>query len=114
MRGLTGKTAIVTGGASGIGRAICRRLGMEGCIVGIFDIDAEGAVETGRLVTEGGGTAHPQTVDIGDYRAVEEAFAAFETTAGQTVTLANNAGWDQPFNFIDTEIGRETGGERGC
>src|SRR3546814_14683751 len=56
MRGLTGKTAIVTGGASGIGRAICRRLGMEGCIVGIFDIDAEGAVETGRLVTEGGGT----------------------------------------------------------
>src|SRR3546814_2058042 len=76
---------------------------MEGCIVGIFDIDAEGAVETGRLVTEGGGTAHPQTVDIGDYRAVEEAVADFESKAGPTDILVNNAGWDQPFNFLDTE-----------
>src|SRR3546814_20127281 len=103
---------------------------MEGCIVGIFDIDAEGAVETGRLVTEGGGTAHPQTVDIGDYRAVEEAVADFETKAGPTDILVNNAGWDQPFNFLDTEpdfwdkvirinlnghkLGRAPRGERVC
>ena len=39
MRGLNGKTAIVTGGASGIGRAISQRLAEEGCKVGIFDIN---------------------------------------------------------------------------
>ncbi len=37
MRGLDGKRAIVTGGGAGIGRAICRRLGEEGCVVAIFD-----------------------------------------------------------------------------
>ena len=47
MRGLSGKTAIVTGGASGIGKAICMRLAEEGSRLGIFDLNGEGAEATG-------------------------------------------------------------------
>ena len=46
MRGLKGKTAIVTGAGSGIGRAIALRLASEGVTVGVFDINPAGAAET--------------------------------------------------------------------
>ena len=51
MRGLQDKAAIVTGGGSGIGRAICQRMGKEGCKVGVFDINKSGAEETVQLIT---------------------------------------------------------------
>ena len=44
MKGLHGQNAIVTGGASGIGRAICLALGAQGCNVGVFDINLEGGI----------------------------------------------------------------------
>jgi NAD(P)-dependent dehydrogenase (short-subunit alcohol dehydrogenase family) len=46
MRGLAGKTAIVTGGAGGIGGAVARRLSEEGCKVVVVDIDGDGAART--------------------------------------------------------------------
>jgi NAD(P)-dependent dehydrogenase (short-subunit alcohol dehydrogenase family) len=46
MRGLTGKTAIVTGGAGGIGGAVAQRLSEEGCRVVVVDIDGDGAAKT--------------------------------------------------------------------
>jgi 2-hydroxycyclohexanecarboxyl-CoA dehydrogenase len=46
MRGLKGKSAIVTGAGSGIGRAIALRLASEGVTVGVFDIRPEGCAET--------------------------------------------------------------------
>ena len=45
MRGLKDKTVLLTGGANGIGAAIARRLGEEGCVVGILDLDGAGGGE---------------------------------------------------------------------
>ena len=43
MRGLNGKRVILTGGGSGIGRAVCERFGEEGAEVAVFDMNEEGA-----------------------------------------------------------------------
>jgi 2-hydroxycyclohexanecarboxyl-CoA dehydrogenase len=103
MRGLKGKAAIVTGGASGIGRAICIRLGEEGCRVGIFDKNAAGAAETERTIAQAGGNAYAITVDITDHAAVGRAVKDFESKAGPADILVNNAGWDKMINFLDTQ-----------
>ena len=103
MRGLKGKNVIVTGSASGIGRAIAKRLGEEGCTVGIFDLNEAGAKETAEAVAAAGGKAKAYKCDITDYAAVAAAVASFEADSGPVDGLVNNAGWDQSFRFIDTE-----------
>jgi 2-hydroxycyclohexanecarboxyl-CoA dehydrogenase len=104
MRGLKGKPAIVTGGASGIGRAICLRLGEEGCKVGVFDLNGDGAKATAEAIRTAGGQASAHTVDITDYDAVRSAVAAFEKAQGPAAILVNNAGWDRISNFLDTDL----------
>ena len=99
MRGLDGKNAIVTGGASGIGRAISQRLAEEGCKVGIFDINGDGAAAAGAEI---GNDASGHACDITDYAAVEAAVAEFENRVGGTNVLVNCAGWDQLYNFLDS------------
>jgi 2-hydroxycyclohexanecarboxyl-CoA dehydrogenase len=102
MRGLTGKRVVLTGGASGIGRATVLRLVAEGCIVAIFDLDEAGAAETAARSGEGPGRATPYKVDIGDYAQVQAATEAFEASAGPTELLANIAGWDKATPFLDS------------
>lgn len=43
---LSGKVAVITGGASGIGQAACRRIASEGCHIAVIDVDGEGAQRT--------------------------------------------------------------------
>ena len=87
MRGLNGKTAIVTGGAAGIGAAIVERFRQEGTKVVIFDLNGD------------------PKVDITDYEAVKKAVA----DAGPVDILVNNAGWDmfKPFLKTDPEFWRK-------
>lgn len=103
MKGLKGANIIVTGGAQGIGAAICRRLGEEGSAVAIFDLAEAAAKETAEAINEAGGRAFAYSVDITDYAAVEAAVTQFEADAGPVDGLVNNAGWDQATNFVKAD-----------
>lgn len=103
MRGLEGKPVIVTGGASGIGRAIALRLGEEGCKVAIFDLNQKGAEDVAEAIRKKGGAAWAYNVDITDYSVVSQAVDSFESAAGPVFGLVNNAGWDEAMPFIRTE-----------
>jgi 2-hydroxycyclohexanecarboxyl-CoA dehydrogenase len=104
MRGLQGRTAIVTGAGSGIGRAIARRLGQEGVVVGVFDINASAATATAQDIEAAGGKALAVNCDITDYAAVTASVAGFESQTGRgTDILINNAGWDTPMPFLKTD-----------
>lgn len=103
MRGLADKVVVITGAASGIGRATALRLAEEGARVSIFDLDAEGAEAAADEIRAAGGTAFAQGVDITDAGAVEAAVARVERDFGPVFGLVNNAGWDAAGSFLDTE-----------
>ncbi len=100
MRGLEGRTAVVTGAASGIGRAIAMRLAEEGVRTVIFDIDEAGAKATADAA---GGNVSAQHCDITDLSSVQEAVEATEKDVAPIDFLVNNAGWDLPTSFLDSD-----------
>ncbi|MGE0776108.1 MAG: SDR family NAD(P)-dependent oxidoreductase [Sphingomonadaceae bacterium] len=103
MRGLSGKVAIVTGGGSGIGEAICRRLADENVAIVILDRDAAGAQRVAGDIREGGGKGHAESADIRDYAAIVAAVARGEAALGPAAILVNCAGGDNIVNFLDTD-----------
>lgn len=66
---LKGKTAVVTGGAGGIGRATSLQLARDGAAIAIWDVDTAGAQETARLINESGVTGHTLSVNGGRFVA---------------------------------------------
>jgi len=104
MRGLNGKNAVITGGGSGIGRAISLRLAEEGCHVGVFDINEDGAAETVDEIAKSGGAGTVQRCDITAYDDVKAGVEAFEAARGSIDILVNNAGWDLCIPFLETEF----------
>lgn len=103
MRGLNNKAAIVTGGGSGIGRAIALRLAEEGMAVGILDVDTDNAGKVAEEISGAGGKAVVQQCDITDNDSVLAAVEAVEEAQGPTWALVNNAGWDTPIPFLKTQ-----------
>jgi 2-hydroxycyclohexanecarboxyl-CoA dehydrogenase len=101
MRGLQGKSAIVTGGGRGIGAAIVARLAEEGVCVTVFDIVAENAVAVVEKVCAAGGNAHALTVDLTDHEQVKQAINDTHAALGLDIVI-NNAGWDLFIPFVDT------------
>ncbi|MFQ5516713.1 MAG: SDR family NAD(P)-dependent oxidoreductase [Acidimicrobiia bacterium] len=85
---LQGKVAIVTGGGSGIGAAICRLFVRNGAQVAVLDIDGEAAEQVAASI-EGG---IPVVVDVADSSAVDDAVSAVEKDLGPLDVLVNNAG----------------------
>ncbi len=92
MRGLTGKTVVVTGGAHGIGRAYCERLGSEGVNVVCLDIDGQRAEEVAAGICASGGSAIATRADVRDLAQVEDAAQQAVGRYGAINGLVNNAG----------------------
>jgi NAD(P)-dependent dehydrogenase (short-subunit alcohol dehydrogenase family) len=96
MRRYEGRTALVTGGGSGIGEACCLRLAAEGARVAVLDIDAEGARDVAGQIKEEGGAAIAITVDVSAPAAVEAAVTEAVRRLGPLKLAVNNAGIGGP------------------
>ena len=99
---LAGRTAIVTGAGSGIGRAIALRLVEAGAGVMIADVDIDGARATQALVEQSGGAAATLAVDVRDATAVNAMIDATAEHFGRIDLLINNAGLYPHSPFLET------------
>ena len=95
---LEGRTALVTGGASGIGAATCRRLAAEGARVAVTDMNLDGARD---VASELDGAAFELNVTSTD--SIGAAVTAVEEQLGPVDILINNAGYDEFGFFVKTE-----------
>ncbi|MBN1123109.1 MAG: sorbitol-6-phosphate dehydrogenase [Anaerolineae bacterium] len=90
---LEAKTAVVTGGARGLGQEICQRLAAEGCNVVVADIDGEGAAETAAEIAESTDQkAIGVQVDVTDEAQVEAMVRRAVEAFGSLDILVSNAG----------------------
>jgi len=110
---MTKKTALITGAASGIGRACAIRMASEGRRVGVLDVDLAGCQAVVDDITAAGGEAIALQASIADRAAVEAAVAQLRDAFGPVLILVNNAGiapfkrfeeitddeWDQVFTI---------------
>jgi NAD(P)-dependent dehydrogenase (short-subunit alcohol dehydrogenase family) len=85
----------VTGGASGIGRAICLRLAREGCNVAIWDRDVSGAHRVGAEMGEIGRRVLAVEVDVSSFSDVERAADRVRRELGKVSILVNDAGFGE-------------------
>jgi 2-keto-3-deoxy-L-fuconate dehydrogenase len=99
---LDSKTAVVTGGGSGIGRAIAHSFAGHGACVEILDVDEVGAAATVKEILQAGGKAAWQQCDVADRAAVNSAFAGIAKAHDRLDILINNAGIAHIGNVLTT------------
>ena len=89
---LQGKCALVTGGASGIGKASCELFAREGAKVAVVDVNGPGAEETAHAISAEGGTSLAFTADVTDEAQVQRAVTEAAQRLGPIDVLHNHAG----------------------
>jgi 2-keto-3-deoxy-L-fuconate dehydrogenase len=89
---LSEKVAVVTGGGSGIGRAISTLFGSQGAQVVVLDLDGEAAKEAAAAIVDAGGRADAAVCDVSDAAGVKTTFEAIVGRARRLDILINNAG----------------------
>ena len=102
MKGLADKVVVITGGAGGIGSALCRRFVEEGALVAVLDLDPLAAARLAEELSPDSARARGYGADISDEAEVDAVVAAVERDLGPIDVLVNNAGWDQAGRFLQT------------
>ena len=105
-KALSGKTAIVTGASSGIGRAIALRVGEAGAHVFIAGRNKSSLDAIAREIGERGGKASTQAFDIRDVKALQNFIAGAAKDSGGLDIMVNNAGLEFPSSIIEGDPDR--------
>lgn len=100
---LQGKVAVVTGGGSGIGRAISVKLAKDGAAVSVWDLNKDSAEETVALIEQAGGQAIACVGDASAKDAIAQAAKATREAFGAITILVNNAGISGFTPFLDID-----------
>jgi NAD(P)-dependent dehydrogenase (short-subunit alcohol dehydrogenase family) len=103
-RSETARVAVVTGGGSGMGRAICRRLAAAGHAVAVLDVDGDAAERVAKEVEADGGRAIPVPVDVSDRAAVDAAMDEARDAFGPVGILVTSAGIEGFVSFLDISV----------
>ncbi len=98
---MTGRTVIITGGASGIGKGISEGLAAEGANVVIADLNLESAQKTADEIAKAGGKAIAAQVDVTKRASVVAGIELAVKTFGKLDCYFNNAGYNKPMKFLD-------------
>lgn len=104
MQRLEDRVAVVTGAASGIGRAVCEELAQQGCRLALVDVDAEGLRETEAAVLRAGARATGFVADVSDRDRMEELPAEIHAEFGAIHVLVNNAGVSLGATFAEQTL----------
>jgi 2-hydroxycyclohexanecarboxyl-CoA dehydrogenase len=101
---LDDKSAVVTGGASGIGRATARAMAAVGARLFVADIDASGGNQTCAAVREAGGVADFVQLDLTDDESIHSLADEVLGRGAAPDVLVNAAGWDRAEPFLDNSL----------
>lgn len=106
MGKLSGKVAVVTGGAGGIGRAIVDALAAEGADIGVVDKNADGASSVAVEAKRFGVRTSFAQADVSDEAQTRAAFSSITGTLGDVDILCNNAGigTSSPFSYLSVDM----------
>ena len=99
---LDGKTALITGAGSGIGREIALLFAKQGATVAVADINEPGRTGVAEEITAAGGNAFPIALDVTNLDAANAAVAEITAATGKLNILVNNAGIGMVGNLIET------------
>ena len=102
MFSLSGKTAVITGAGSGIGKAIAIAFAKQGAHVEVLDLDESAAAEVVAEIKDSGGSATASACDVADADSVESTFEAAWKRQQRLDILVNNAGIAHVGNVLNT------------